>query len=282
MNGILKAALLVGLAIFVFGCSSSHYVVQTREGTRHIVPEKPVYNEKTSTYEFSDAKGQNWILNREEVQSMVRLDQGELPEATVAPVATKATGPQNKKKTVKLTNRKDSPVIAYINFGADSQIQANDLGGFCTATGKLNCNLTLQANTSVLLPNSSYKYLNMALAFNKPVTCGSTKAEVIANNPNWFDILDVSVVDGFNEKIQMNVTSGGRTVQLGPPVGKTGNRNVFGVFPYGCTICAGIKDAPCGDAGTGECKGGTESKPDSLCQYQMNETEGEIDVILLP
>ena len=39
----------------------------------------------------------------------------------------------------------------------------------------------------------------MALAFNAQVTCGSTKAEVLDNNRNWFDILDVSVVDGFNE-----------------------------------------------------------------------------------
>ena len=83
----------------------------------------------------------------------------------------------------------------------------------------------------------------MALSFNAPVTCGSTKAEVLVNNPKWFDVLDVSVVDGFNEKIQMNLTPpGGRVIQLGPPVGKLGNQKVFGVFPYACTICAGIKD----------------------------------------
>src|SRR5262245_12924266 len=97
----------------------------------------------------------------------------------------------------------------------------------------------------------------MALSFNAQVTCGSTKAEVLVNNPNWFDILDVSVVNGFNEKIQVNLTpTGGSTTQLGPPVGKLGNQKVFGVFPYGCTICAGIKNAPCGDNGGGECKSG--------------------------
>jgi hypothetical protein len=57
---------------------------------------------------------------------------------------------------------------------------------------------------------------------------------------------------------------------------------VFGVFPYGCTICAGIKNTPCGDAGTGECKTGSESKPDVPCQYQMNEPNGLIEVVLLP
>jgi hypothetical protein len=61
-----------------------------------------------------------------------------------------------------------------------------------------------------------------------------------------------------------------------------GNQKVFGVFPYGCTICAGIKNAPCGDSGGGECKSGSESKPDVLCQYQMNEPTGLVEVLLLP
>jgi hypothetical protein len=78
------------------------------------------------------------------------------------------------------------------------------------------------------------------------------------------------------------IPTGGQVTQLGPPVGKLGNQKVFGVFPYACTICAGIKDAPCGDAGKGECKLGTESKPDVLCQYQMNEPNGLVEVLLLP
>ena len=91
------------------------------------------------------------------------------------------------------------------------------------------------------------------------------------------------MVDGFNEKIQINLTpTGGSMTQIGPPVGKLGNKKVFGVFPYGCTICAGIKNAPCGDAGGGECKSGSESKPDVLCQYQMNEPTGLVEVLLLP
>jgi hypothetical protein len=77
---------------------------------------------------------------------------------------------------------------------------------FCKVTGQLNCEFTLAANSSRDIPNPQVKYLNMALAFNAQVTCGSTKAEVLVNNPNWFDILDVSVVDGFNEKIQINLT----------------------------------------------------------------------------
>jgi len=186
-----------------------------------------------------------------------------------------------KNKTVRLTNQQNVPAEVYINFAPDSVLKPTDLP-FCTVTGPLNCHFTLAAHASQDVPNPGHKYLNMSLAFNAPVSCGSTKAEVAANNPNWYDVLDVSVVDGFNEKIQMNVTpTGGNVTQLGPPVGKLGNQKIFGVFPYGCTICAGIKNAPCGDAGAGECKTGSESKPDVLCQYQMNEPTGTIEVVLL-
>jgi len=188
----------------------------------------------------------------------------------------------DKNKTVRITNRQGTQAQVYINFAADSVLKPVDLP-FCKVTGPLNCEFTLAANSSQDIPNPQAKYLNMALAFNAQVTCGSTKAEVLVNNPNWFDILDVSVVDGFNEKIQINLTpTGGPMTQLGAPVGKLGNQKVFGVFPYACTICAGIKNAPCGDAGGGECKLGTESKPDVPCQYQMNEPTGLVEVQLLP
>jgi hypothetical protein len=187
-----------------------------------------------------------------------------------------------KNKQVRITNKQSVPARVYINFAADSVLKPTDLP-FCKVTAPLNCHFTLAARSSQDVPNPQAKYLNIALAFNAEVTCGSTKAEVLVNNPSWFDVLDVSVVDGFNEKIQINLTpTGGSMTQLGPPVGKLGNQKVFGVFPYGCTICAGIKNAPCGDAGGGECKSGSESKPDVLCQYQMNEPTGLVEVLLLP
>jgi len=196
--------------------------------------------------------------------------------------ATGEAQTEAKNKHVRITNKQSAPASVYINFAADSVLKPTDLP-FCEVMGPLNCQFTLAANSSQDIPNPQAKYLNMAFSFNAPVTCGSTKAEVLVNNPKWFDILDVSVVDGFNEKIQMNLTpTGGKMTQLGPPVGKLGNQKVFGVFPYACTICAGIKDAPCGDAGKGECKLGTESNPDVPCQYQMNEPNGLVEVLLLP
>jgi len=137
----------------------------------------------------------------------------------------------DKNKTVRITNRQGTQAQVYINFAADSVLKPVDVP-FCKVTGPLNCEFTLAANSSRDIPNPQAKYLNMALAFNAQVTCGSTKAEVLVNNPNWFDILDVSVVDGFNEKIQVNLTpTNGSTTQLGPPVGKLGNQKIFGVFP---------------------------------------------------
>ena len=188
----------------------------------------------------------------------------------------------DKNKTVRITNRQGTQAQVYINFAADSVLKPTDVP-FCKVTGSTQLRVYARREQFADIPNPQAKYLNMALSFNAQVTCGSTKAEVLVNNPNWFDILDVSVVDGFNEKIQINLTpTGGSTTQLGPPVGKLGNQKVFGVFPYGCTICAGIKNAPCGDAGGGECKSGSESKPDVLCQYQMNEPTGLVEVLLLP
>jgi len=194
--------------------------------------------------------------------------------------ATAQTGEKN--KTVRITNQQGAAAEVYVNFAADSVLKPTDLP-FCRVTGQRSCQFTLAARSSQDFPNPQAKYLNMALAFNAPVTCGSTKAEVLVNNPKWFDILDVSVVDGFNEKVQINLTpTNGTPTQLGPPVGKLGNQKIFGVFPYACTICADIKNAPCGDAGKGECKLGTESKPDVPCQYQMNEPTGLVEVLLLP
>ncbi len=186
-----------------------------------------------------------------------------------------------KQKTVKITNQQSSPATININFAANSAINAEDLS-FCKSAAKLNCSFTLAGKKSREIPNPQFEYLNMTLAFNQPVTCGSTKAEVSANNPNWFDVEDVSVVDGFNEKIQINVTpTNGKTTVLGPPVGKLGNQAVFGVFPFGCTTCVDVANAPCGDAGKSQCKTGTESNPSVKCQYQMNEDTGTIEVVLL-
>jgi len=195
-------------------------------------------------------------------------------------------GMEPKHKKIVLVNNQSSAAAVFINFGADSAINVTNLGSFCDSqsTPPLNCHLTLAANSSEELPNPDFKYVNLALAFNNAVTCGATKAEAIANNPNWYDIMDVSVVDGFNNKIEIDATEKGSTtpVILGPPAGMTGNQLLFGVFPFACTQCAAILNAPCGSNGPGECHAGTESNPSPPCQYQMNPPDGKIEIILQP
>lgn len=191
-----------------------------------------------------------------------------------------------KHKKIVLVNNQSSAADVFINFGADSKINVSNLGGFCDSQSiaPLNCHHTLAANNSEELPNPDFKYVNLALAFNHVVDCGATKAEVIANNPNWYDIMDVSVVDGFNNKIEIDATEPHKpSVILGPPAGMTGNQTLFGVYPYECTICADLGAQPCQMNGNkAECHAGTESNPIPPCQYQMNPPNGKIEIILQP
>jgi hypothetical protein len=178
------------------------------------------------------------------------------PKPSGAPTGTQVT----------LTSAATTTV--FINFGADSVVQAADWASFCTVTAPLMCNFTMTGAQP--LPNAQGKYLNMTLAFDGEVGCNATKAELNVNNPAWYDTLDVSLVDGYSNKIEIDYTPpGGVMTKLGPPIGKDGNEKVFGVFPFGCDICTARQDPPCGIAAGGPgCKSGTQYKPDVLCQFQ--------------
>jgi hypothetical protein len=133
----------------------------------------------------------------------------------------------------------------FINFANDSVINVTTLGGFCDSQsiGSLNCHHTLAANKSEDLPNPDFKYVNLALAFNHVVDCGATKAEVIANNPDWYDIMDVSVVDGFNNKIEIDATEHGKMpVKLGDyPARRRPGRFAFSSSAF-CICCAFVRN----------------------------------------
>jgi hypothetical protein len=191
-----------------------------------------------------------------------------------------------KHKHVVLVNNQSTAAEVFITFDSSSVINVSNVGAFCDSqsVAPAHCHLTLAPNKSVELPNPDFKYVQMALSFNHDVTCGATKAEVAANNPNWYDVEDVSVVDGYNNNIELDATDKGTItpVKLGPPKGKTGNQKIFGVFPFACTQCAAILRPPCGSNGPSECHAGLESAPIPPCQYQINATDGTIDVILQP
>ena len=155
-----------------------------------------------------------------------------------------------------------------MSVGADSVVKASDWASFCTVRAPLNCDFQLGAK-SIQLAAGKGKYLNATISFDGQ-GCGATKAELNVSNPKWYNILDVSLVDGYSNKIKITNTemSGEKTV-LGPPAGQFGNEKMMGVFPYGCDICTAMEHPPCGIVPGGPgCHAGTQYKPDPVCQWQ--------------
>jgi len=177
---------------------------------------------------------------------------------TSAPAGVQAATPTS----LTLSNKTGASAIVNVSFGSDSVINATNWP-FCAATSPLVCSFTMAANEDKMMPSSGY--LNATLAINGPVGCGSTKAELNLNNPAWYDVADVSLVDGYSNKI--SITANGTI--LGPPNGKEGNEKVFGLYPLGCDICTARQSPPCGiPAGGPGCHGGTQYAPVPPCQYQ--------------
>lgn len=179
----------------------------------------------------------------------------------------------NGTSTVEISNDTASDTVVYFAFGADSAITS---WSFCPTTSRLNCQFPLKAHTKQNLPLAG-AYLNATFSFGAAVTCGSTKGELNLNNPKWYDIADVSLVDGYSNKIAISITGAHGTVtKLGPPLGRNGNQKVFGLFPLGCDICVARKNPPCGmTPGKSGCKAGPDQyHPNVPCQFQGSTMGG--------
>lgn len=195
------------------------------------------------------------------------------PDVPAAPqLATAAASTARSSVLVKNDTAKDETV--YFSFGADSVVLPA-AWPFCTATARLNCSFPLKAHSSQALPVPGY--LNTTFAFGGPVACNTTKAELNVNNPNWYDVVDISLVDGYSN----NITILADQTVLGPTKGATGNEKVLGVFPLGCDICTARQSPPCGmKPGTSGCKSGSQYKPDVPCQYQGSTKGGGSRIIV--
>ena len=187
-------------------------------------------------------------------------------EAGAAPASTAAT-PGKGSATVVLVNETSKPVEVSVAFGANSVAKLPTL---CGADAGLTCSLPLAAKSEVPLPLAG-QWLNATFSFGAPVACGSTKAEINVNNPAWYDITDISLVDGFSNALRIDTTDtadGGLRI-LGPVWSATGNERNYGVFPNGCDICVARQKPSCGmPPGKDGCKGGTQYNPDVPCQHQ--------------
>jgi hypothetical protein len=170
--------------------------------------------------------------------------------------------------TLDITNDTDNSVRVFLAFGSNSVVLPSSQGlAFCQGSG-LNCDFEMSKRTSRHMPLAG-KYLNATISFDKPVTCNTTKAEININNPLWYDIADISLVDGFNKSVAIDIVSNVESLMLGPPNGVSGNEMVFGLYPNGCDICTARQSPPCGmRPGSDGCKKGTQYKPDVPCQWQ--------------
>lgn len=170
---------------------------------------------------------------------------------------------------VVVENKTGKAVTVYVTFGSDSVVHG---WPFCPASGG-GCKFSL-GDQPRELPTQG-KYLNATLSFGGPVDCGKTKVEVNVNNPTWFDVLDVSLVDGFDQAVAVSVTDSSGSHTLGPVRSATGNEKAFGVYPLGCDICVDRQAPPCGTTpGSAGCKSGSQYNPDVPCQYQSTARGG--------
>ena len=183
----------------------------------------------------------------------------DVPVAPVAPVAPAPNG----KSTLAFANATHKPIVANFAFGSDSVVLPANLPS-CVTSSALNCAMPLPADSTTALDLGG-AYFNATIAFDLPVGCSATKAELNLNNPAWYDTADLSLVDGLNYNLQMKFGA----VQIGPTLGATGNAALLGVFPLGCDICTARQNPSCGQAkGTDGCKAGTQYAPLPPCQVQ--------------
>ena len=172
----------------------------------------------------------------------------------------------------------------------------------CTTTANsMICSFPIGEGDICTPPLQSGCLTSINFAFDEEVVtqpCGITPgtgpslAEVAINGSNCSktpgcdtppcDCADISLVQGYKLPNISMTLSKDNTV-LGPTAGATGNQNVFGVFPVGCTNCLNRDGCPCGIdcSDTMQChQGGTPNDPDIPCQASQ-PTGGTITINIL-
>ena len=203
------------------------------------------------------------------------------------------------------SNATASPVTAWLGLGPESAGRIENVTLVDVSTNQqvpitgsgLMGSFTLQANQTV-----SWNSFNGGVAAGGSITfrappqscpvpggpCGVTKGEFTVNNGH--ESVDISSVDGINAIISMDLTDGGANSWPSDPNGGrvaqnsgtlTGDKTLWGVFPYRCTQCAAIGNAPptdCNPLGPAQqsyCKDGTESDPHPVkCQLDRTGAGG--------
>ena len=197
--------------------------------------------------------------------------------------------PASAEKTVFIKNGTNATAKVYIAFGADSQVTMKNIGFPCTFFNAeprgLNCGFDLPAGQQKQIGQKG-QILGMSVGFNKAPGCGVTLGEVFVNKTGpGAEAIDISVVDGFNEKIVIeydNPANKAASFKIGPPCGLKDNQKVLGVFPHGCSDCyrmVGVRQ--CGPYPTDQCHA---AGPNPKCQlnFGANQKDGTITLMIVP
>jgi hypothetical protein len=207
--------------------------------------------------------------------------------------------------SLRFSNATGSQVTAWLTLGANSAGKVEDAKLVDVSTGQsvpvsgsgLQGSFTLQANQTVSWNSFNGALVTGAVTFRAqpqscPIPggpCGVTKGEFAINIGN--EAVDVSSVDGINAIMAMDLSEGGATPWPSNPSGGqvaensgtiAGDKTAWGVFPYRCTKCAAIGDAPgttcnpLGPAMQSYCKAGTEHDPQPVCQLNRTGAGGTV------
>ncbi len=200
--------------------------------------------------------------------------------------------------TLEIENKSGASVQVYVAFGSRSIISpmAPDWEFCKQGDAAPVCSFLLGPDVTRVLPLAGM-YFNATISFGGPVACGTTKAEFDLNSLTWYDTMDLSLVDGFNAGLGIEVRGpagfgaaspegGAGLVTLGPVLHERGNERAFGVFPLACDVCVERRGPPCGykRGPSPECKKGKQDDPDVICQYQgtaMNGADTAVKLVYL-
>jgi hypothetical protein len=222
--------------------------------------------------------------------------------------------PASQPTSLQFSNATASSVTAFLTLGDNSAGRIPDVRLVDVSNGQnvpvtnvdpvrsLQGSFTLQPRQTVSWNSFSGGVATGSVTFRAfPQSCrtpggpsGVTKGEFAINL--GFEAVDVSSVDGINAIMAMDLSDGGATPWPSNPNSGgrvaqnsgtlTGDKPAWGVFPYRCTQCAAIGNAPptdCNPLGPAQqsyCKDGTEANPRPVvCQLNRTGSGGTVKFI---
>lgn len=153
------------------------------------------------------------------------------------------------------------------------------------------CTLTLDANGEKTFPSFDNTCLSGNVTFGGYASCpggafpeGTTTAEFTLNPQDGFEVVDISLVNGYSDKVEISMQGGAEwsdsveTVKqiVSKPLGmNVGNP---GVYPKNCTICTALSGSPVcpGFSPTPTCQSS------AICNVQRGTYGGKVTITLHP